>query len=357
MSAKFDTVVKKFMVIFLILTVSAAGYCGFFVKWAFRDGASGMGFEAMLEGTATRPAVHRQLLPQTVLYLTDIMPEEPKEKLAKRLIADPSIEKRYAQAHIPEKYVIEYYLMYFISFLSFFAAIWVLRSLLCEIVQDKVAGTLGAVLFAVIFPYFEVLGGYFYDIAELLFMFLVARFALHGNWIGVLVLAPIAEFNKESFFFFLATLLPLFCQHYGFKKSAVITLGSMFLAGVVYLFIREAYAGNPGGMTEWHAWDHLKLMFQPKAYFKTSSIYGLPLGSGMFLPHMICVAWIVKKNWHYLSDMWKNHAKIGLVLNSILYFFFVVPDEIRDLSILYISFLSLTAFYIRHLIQQHYGVK
>ena len=126
MSAKFDTVVKKFMVIFLILTVSAAGYCGFFVKWAFRDGASGMGFEAMLEGTATRPAVHRQLLPQTVLYLTDIMPEEPKEKLAKRLIADPSIEKRYAQAHIPEKYVIEYYLMYFISFLSFFAAIWVL---------------------------------------------------------------------------------------------------------------------------------------------------------------------------------------------------------------------------------------
>ena len=99
--------------------------------------------------------------------------------------------------------------------------------------------------------------------------------------------------------------------------------------------------------------DHLKLMFSPLAYFKTTSIYGIPLGSGMFLPHMLCVAWIAKKSWHYLSTPWKIHAKIALVINSILYFFFVVPDEIRDLSLLYVSFMALTAFYIRDLIRQN----
>ena len=73
------------MVFFLILTVSAAGYCGFFVKWAFRDGASSMGFTAMIEGTAQRPFVHRQLLPQTVKYVAAVIPAPAKEKLEKKL--------------------------------------------------------------------------------------------------------------------------------------------------------------------------------------------------------------------------------------------------------------------------------
>ena len=353
MKLRFESILKKYMVFFLILTVCAAGFCGFFAKWAFRDGAHGMGFEAILDGTASRPAVHRQFLPHVVRFVADAIPEASKDKLKDKLNKSAALDKRYAQVQIPQKYVIEYYLMYVICICAFIAAIWVLRALLTEILQDSVVGTLGAVFFALIFPYFEVLGGYFFDFTEILFFFLAARFALHGNGMGLLILAPFAEWNKESFFFFLPTLYPLLRCHHSTRKAASFILISMFFSGLVYLGILQAYAGNHGGMTEMHAWDHLKLMFSPLAYFKTTSIYGIPLGSGMFLPHMLCVALIAKKTWHYLSTPWKTHAKIALVLDGILYFFFVVPDEIRDLSMLYVTLMILTAYFFRDLLQQH----
>lgn len=137
-----------------------------------------------------------------------------KREFGKKLSEGRYIESRYAEAHIPRQYIIEYYLMYTFCFLAFFASIWILRSLLSEITKDQVAGTLGAMLFAVIFPFFEVLGGYYYDIFELLFMFWGSQLALHGNYVALLLLAPIAEANKESFLFFLATLYPLNRTHF-----------------------------------------------------------------------------------------------------------------------------------------------
>jgi len=349
-----DCLIKKFMIFFLILAISAAGYCGFFVKWAFRDGASSMGFTAMIEETATRPFVHRQLLPQTVKYVASVLPDHSREKLETKLRNGKYIEDRFAEAHIPPQYIIEYYLMYIFCFFGFFASIWILRSFLCEAVQDKAAGTLGAMLFALLFPFFEVLGGYYYDIFEILFMFLAARFALHGFWPGLMLLAPIAEANKESFLFFLITLFPLARVHFPVKKAAAITLGTAFLAGITYLYIRQLYVGNPGDMADWRIYDHLKSIVHISGYFNTTSIYGFPLGQGMFLPHMICVFWIVKKSWHYLTDAWKNHAKIAFVINGILYFMFVLPNEIRDLSLLYVSFMILTTFFIHNILQKNY---
>lgn len=357
MGKKIEWFIKKYMVFFLILTVSAAGYCGFFSKWAFRDGASSMGVTAMLEETARRPFIHRQLLPQTAKYVASVIPVPAKENLEKKLSEGRYIESRYAEAHIPRQYIIEYYLMYTFCFLAFFASIWILRSLLSEITKDKVAGTLGAMLFAVIFPFFEVLGGYYYDIFELLFMFWGSRLALHGNYVGLLLLAPVAEANKESFLFFLATLYPLNRTHFSLRKAMAITAGTILVAGLTYLYIRQLYVGNPGDMADWRIMDHLKNMFQLEGYFYTTSIYGLPLGEGWFLPHVLCVFLIVRKGWHYMSAAWREHAKIALVINGILYFMFVLPDEIRDLSLLYVSFMILTAFFIRDVIKKNYRIE
>ena len=213
------------------------------------------------------------------------------------------IESRYAEAHIPRQYIIEYYLMYTFCFLAFFASIWILRSLLSEITKD------------------------------------------------------IAEANKESFLFFLATIYPLNRTHFSQRKAMVITAGTILVAGLTYLHIRQIYVGNPGGMADWRIMDHLKSMFQLEGYFYTTSIYGLPLGEGMFLPHVLCVFLIVRKGWHYMSAVWREHAKIALVINGILYFMFVLPDEIRDLSLLYVSFMILTAFFIRDVIKKNYRIE
>lgn len=353
MESRVDHYIKKFMVFFLILSISAASFCGFFSVWTFRDGAESMGFTAMIEETAKRPFVHRQLLPQTAKYIASAIPEPAKTKLADKLIHGAYIENRYTQADIPQQYVIEYYLMYTFCFLALFASVYVLRSLLYDIIQDRVCATFAAMLFALIFPFFEVLGGYYYDIFEILFMFMAARFALRGKWINLLILAPIAETNKESFLFFLICLYPLARMHLPVKKAAGITLSAVFLAGITYLYIRQLYAGNPGDMADWRVLDHMETIFDIGGYFYTTTIYGLPLGEGMFLPHIICVIYIVRKAWHHLTEAWKNHAKMALVINGILYILFVLPNEIRDLSLLYVSFMILTAFFIHDIVRKN----
>ena len=349
-----EKIIKKLMLIFLILVVSAAGYCGFFLKWAFREDSPDWGIQAMLENSAKKPFIHRQLAPVIVKETVELFPEQTKEKLSKNLIEKKHIEKRFAQSNIPEKYVLEYYLMFIICFLSFFAAIWILKNLLTEILQDKVAGTVGACLFALLFPFFEVLGGYYYDCIEVLFLFLAARFALHGNFIALLILAPLATWNKESFFFFLATLYPLTRKNFDFKKSAAITLGTMFVAGLAYLYVKQMFINNPGDMADSRIIEHFENIFDLSSYFLTDSIYGVPLPSRMFFLHIIYVVWIVKNYWHKLSDALKNHAKFALVVNGILYFLFVVPGELRDLSMLYLSLIILTSYFLQDIFRKNY---
>ena len=352
---KFDKIVKKFMLIFLVLTVTAAGFNGFFLKWALRDGDPNFGLEAYMEGTAKRPFAHRVLIPNLAKAVVAVIPDAPKEKLAKRLIERREIEKKYSQAIVPEKYVLEYYLVVIFAFLSLFACVWVLRSILCEVTGDKVVGTLTACLFALIIPYIEVLGGYFYDFPEFLAFFLAVRFALSGKLIGILILTPIAELNKETFFFFLPTLFPFVYQKLDFKKSVAYILGAMFIAGVTYLFVLSRFAGNAGDMADWRIIDHAQDILRLNSYFITDSIYGLPLPSRMFVTHIIYVVWIAKTSWKYLSDQWKLHVKLAALINGVLYFMFVLPGELRDLGLLFMSLMILTAYFIRGLIRENFN--
>ena len=347
--------IPKLMLIFLALTVSAAGFCGFFLKWSFRDDAPQFGFTAVMENTAVRPFAYRQLIPQLVKITAEIIPAPAKEKLAAKLIEKRYIESRYARAIIPPKFVVEYYLMFAASFLFFFAAVLILRALLIEVTRDEIAGTLTALLFALIFTYFEVLGGYFYDLGEVFFLFLAALLAVRGKILALILLAPLATLNKESFLFFAATLFPLVRQKFSLQKSAAVILSAMFLSGVTYLIVRENFAGNAGSTADWRVIEHLENLFDAGSYFQTDAIYGLPLGARFFLPYLIFVAWIAKNSWQKLSAAWQLHAKLALAINGALYILFVIPGELRDLSMLYVSLTVLLAFYLREIFRRYYS--
>ena len=351
---KFDKIIKKLMLISLVLTVTAAGFNGFFLKWTLRDGDPSFGLEAYMEGTATRPFAHRVLIPNLAKKIVEVIPTDTKEKLSKRLIERREIEKKYAQAIVPPKYILEYYLVVIFAWLSLFASVWVLRSILSEVTGDKVVGTLTACLFALIVPYFEVLGGYFYDFPEFLSFFLAVRFALSGNLTAILILTPIAELNKETFFFFIPALFPFVRRKWDLKKSAAYILGAMFIAGVTYLLVLSRFADNSGNMADWRIIDHAKDIFRIGAYFIMDSIYGISLPSRTFFLHIIYLVWITKISWKCLNDDWKLHIKIATVINGTLYFMFVLPGELRDLGLLFMSLMILTAYFIRDIIRKNY---
>ena len=128
----------------------------------------------------------------------------------------------------------------------------------------------------------------------------------------------------------------------------------MFVAGLAYLYVKQMFINNPGDMADSRIIEHFENIFDLSSYFLTDSIYGVPLPSRMFFLHLIYVVWIVKNYWHKLSDSLKNHAKFALVVNGILYFLFVVPGELRDLSMLYLSLIILTSYFLQDIFRKNY---
>ena len=77
------------------------------------------------------------------------------------------------------------------------------------------------------------------------------------------------------------------------------------------------------------------------------------MGSGMFLPHLILIAWIVGHTWSKLSLRWKQHIGLVLIINVPLYILYCAPGELRNLSMLFIGFAVMLAIYLNDYLTAH----
>ena len=338
---------SKLLLAFIFYTVAAASFNGFFVKWTFRDFGERYSFEKMYDGTAHRPFVHRQLMITVAKKIKSSMSEETQEKFIQRYANRMAIAGHY-NTRIEPHYFIEYHIVYLMTFAFLFLSMFLIREIGIEVTKSPTAGTVAACTFAIIFPLFETCGGYFYDFGEIFFFSLATFFAVKGYWLALILIAPIAEYNKESFLFFIATLFPLLAAKLGNKKIFFALTAAIFLSGLVYLYVKSLYAGNLGGSTEIWLYGRLDEIFN--GYTNTEITYGVFFGAGMFLPHILFIAWLIKCTWKKLSPTWKNHFKIAAAINIPLYIIFCYPNEIRNLSMLYISFIAMLSIFIKDLI-------
>ena len=224
------------------------------------------------------------------------------------------------------------------------------RKIFIELTKNKMAGTFAVCCFVLLIPIFETVGGFFYDFGELLFFTLAVFFALRGNWLALIIISPFAEYNKESFLFFVMTLFPLLAVKLGNKKAAVTIIFSAFISGCVYLYVSNFYAGNAGGSTEIHLMDHIKDL--TGGWTELEVTYGVFIGQGMFLPHVLLVSWIFKNSWNALPKEWKNHIKLAAAINIPLYLLFCATGELRNLSMLYMGFMAMLAIFIKNLLTE-----
>lgn len=341
---------KNFMnaafMLFAFYVVAAASFNGFFVKWAFRDiDVRKYTFQEIFEGTGDRPFVYRQLMITAAKEFRQQLSEEQQKNLIEHLHYNNFISPYYARAIIEPEPRIEYFLVYQMCFLSLFTSMFIWRRICTEITESQTAGTLAACIFALIFPILETVGGYFYDFGELLFFSLAVLFAMRGWWVALIFLAPIAEFNKESFLFFLITLFPILSENVGKLKAFRSVSVAIILCLLVYKYVSELYAGNGGGALEFHLDWHLKNLFAMWANVEIT--YGVYFGHGMFFLHIILVAWIIKNAWKNLPPPWKFHIKIAALINFPLYILFCAPGELRNLSLLYAGFIVMLAVFIK----------
>ncbi len=384
----------KLILVFMVFAISAAAFEGFFVKWHFQEAhvaADFFSFEAMYEGTAHRPYVHRQLLISVSKGVTEILPHETKEALREKIKADNFLVNKFKKVDIKEKFLLEYYIVYFLAFLCLFASIFVWRKICIDLTGDSLAGTVAPLAFTIIFPYLETNGGFFYDFSELLFFSLATYFALHGRYLALILITPLAAHNKESFFFFLLTLYPLLRRTQTIKTT-IMTLGvSILLAGLSYLPTILKFAGNEGNIAESGnrliinifvviiiAYFFGVYLICKKIYIKSPLMsyafflifvvmmfvlrgsefpwfffddlghtYSVISGEKTFLLHLILVFWIIKSAWKFFDKSLKNYSLLALAINTPLIMSFGYVFELRNLSLLYPAFIILIAFYCK----------
>ena len=383
---KFDEtkIINRLLLIFVMFTLTAASFEGFFVKWSWHDEY----FDGILAGTLYRPWAYRRLMPEAANAFKSSLTTEQQNDLTAMLEQDNFLSDKFRQTDIQPRYIIEYYFMYAVAFVCFLLSAFVMRRLCIEVTEDPLVGTLGAMLFILLFPLLSTVGGYFYDFPELLFFMTACLLAWRGNRIGLILLTPFAEFNKESFFFLLFALYPLLRRTIPLKKT-LLTLGSSILiAGLIYLKVRQLYAANPGSATIFFLPTNIEvfvpliallimyLVFQRRRtiavalavifvavliyldvpivdrYFIVEHTYSVLSGEQLFIPHLLMLGWLIKCTWNRLPDVWKHHAMTAAAINFPLWILFCYPGELRNLSMLYPTLVVMLSVYIDGVIRR-----
>jgi hypothetical protein len=336
----------------LFFVAASASFSGYYQKWHFAEAnVSGddnwAGIEQMLDGTAHRPSIYRQLLPASANWIDHIVPQKTKTSLYgwqvredDKLLAAISVSPT---ANDP-RYCFRYLVIYTETFLFALLAVYAMY-LVCTALDVPYPGALFApVVLILLLPYLMTNGGFFYDYPELAFFALAAWIALRFRWWWLIPVAALGTWNKETFVLFIVTLYPLLRRHGSPRAAFFRTTALCAVSLAVLIPIRLHFAHNPGGDTEAWWYEQLNFFLHPRnLLFASDETYGTPMLSAFTLLPMSLLIWTAIRGWKHLPRTIQQHAQIAAVINIPLYFAFCNPGELRNLSMLYILFLLLIA--------------
>lgn len=325
--------------------VAAASHSGFIAKWALLDLQERNSVTGIMDGTAHRPFVYRQLIP-TIANKVQSLENYPDSFFSLLLSnSDLDISQYYVKAKSANinGYQYGYRTILFINFLALLASLFMLRSILLKINFNQYESVLAPSAFILAFPYILSGGGYFYDSAELAFFTGAVLLSIQGKLVSLTILTLFATFNKESFLFFIPTLYPFLRENHTFKRTSLVLTIAMLIAALINLYLKNLFAGNPGSSIEFHLFNNIRAYLNFSTYFTGNVTYGLPGPSGVFVTTLIITMIIAVRGLHYVNQAWKQHMIMALFINIPLFFAFCYVGEIRNLSMLYVGLIALMA--------------
>ena len=337
---------------FVVFSVAAAAsFNGYYDKYRLYDtdpNGSTQGtnlFEPMVDGSAERPYVYRQLLPMLANCVDRLVPEPTKDHLFAReshgtlfrryLVSSPIVENR--------AYFLRYLIVYFMTFQFAWISVFAMFQLCKSAGYAPAVAAFSAVVMILLMPYFLTGGGYYYDYPELAFLAILAWMAIEFDWWWMIPVVALATWNKESLLLFIPTLYPLLRRRSS-RIGALVATGILgLISTAVYFVLRFRFQHNLGSTVETHLMDQMISIFHPGVAFHSEKTYGV-FSIRTFNPLvMALIAWTAWRGWRLLPKAIQRHAQIAAIINIPLYFLFCAPLELRDLSMLYITFLLLLA--------------
>jgi hypothetical protein len=314
---------------------AAASFSGFIAKWGLQDNGGMNNISRILDGTAERPYVYRQLVPSIANFADKNLPNGFKSAL----IGQHDIDKIYVKASGFAKPDLRfrYLIVYYATFLALFASMFILRAIVLENGASQAVALLAPIALALALPYFETNGGYFYDNVEIFFLGLSFLFALRGRvFLLFLVIIP-ATLNKETFFFFLPTLYPLLRAHRTPVMSILILGITVCMSGAANVVVKYVYAANRGLPAIFQLWENLRGYAMPWFYRRTEITYGLIGPAKMSFITVAVVALLFWHGWRTCSSIIRQHMVLAGMISLPLFLTFASIGELRNLSLLFVG--------------------
>lgn len=335
-SALSTRIFYKLCCLVLFFVAAAASFNGFYDKWRFREPGSPSGsaeayFDGMIDGTAQRPFVYRQMLPDIANWIAPRLPNRIKKKIDSLSLPD---QARHTQ------YLIVYLAVFAFALLAEYGVCNLCRSL----GFSPAASVVTAVSFILLVPYLESNGGYYYDYPEIAFLCIAACLAATRAWWWLIPLTAVATWNKESFLLMVPTLYPFLRRRSG-RAATLAQLGTLCaVSAAVYLWLRRRFASNSGGTVLPSLHHQIQFILEPSNWLvRTEKTYGIVMLATFNLFFGALLFWAVLRIRKEIPPVVKTNVAIAAILNLPLYVLFCAPGEIRDLSMLYIGLIAVLA--------------
>jgi hypothetical protein len=338
------------LLVFFYALAAAASFNGFYAKHGLREAFSKSSIVSMLEGTADRPYVYRQLVPAIANSIDAHVPGSIRAALDRRLtapaLANPaqtSIGLWAGVANNPA-YSVRYFSVYLISFALYFAAFFCIRSFCRTAGASPLGATLAPPMFGLFLNYLLNIGGVFYDFTETFMFFTALVIAASKSWRWMLIpFAAVATMNKESFVFFLFACSPILIAGRRDYRGAAIFLAAELAASAVYLLEKYQFRNNPGESVEIHFFANLKFYSNPLNLLDIAFTYGVPMPSSYSIATVFVLIALFNFGWTALQLRYRRFFYLALTINTPLVLAFCFQGEMRDFSLLFPSVALLMA--------------
>lgn len=346
----FSILLSREAFVLLIYMAVAASVLNIFMQTrSFREGSAEFGFSKMLEGSADRPFVHRQLVPIIANYAAGLVSPEEKPAFVERYLDPYRLKKLYfekgkyqiyetIEVWSPD-YAIKYHITYFILFFSLLGTLYCLRALIPSVSpKENPLTPFVPVLFILLLPLSFMHGNYYYDFVELLFLSMLLLTAIKGYYAWWLLLLPLAVLNKESNILvpFLYAVI-IIGNSSKWRSRLFLAFGFIASAGV-YFFIKQKYSLNHGGTVMWQLEKNIDFWLTPKSYFLWHDFYApmilFPRGLNIIL--LVILSSLLFWQWGKKPLFAKRLFVVALLINIPLFILFCWQDEVRNLSFLFL---------------------
>jgi hypothetical protein len=334
---------QSVMVLMLLLFASAASFSGFYTRYHFFETESWNArrcVHKMIDMTADRPYVYRQLVPYLARTIDAHVPEGIKTKSANA--KGPNGETVYStifDINISQDVNASFELLcvYIIAFIFSYCSSCVMYLLLRGQGFKIVESLLATVFLMLLIPYFMTNGGgEFYDYSELAFFCVSILLVMKKKIVYLVPVVILATFNKESYLFFVISMFPVFNSFYNRWKAVLASIGFSTISGVVYMYLRNLFAYSGGGSIEYHLHEQMLYFTNPGFLWGHFSLmYGILLpGPLTLVPLCILIALYFSSNAHIPLYM-RRQAIWSFAITLPLFVLFCHPGEARNWSMLY----------------------